>query len=103
MATSTPLTGKQKRFLRALGHDLDALVQVGKSGVTDGVISAARQAVERHELVKVRLLTECPDERDDVAERVASALGAHVAQTLGRTFLVYRRHPKKPVIELPKA
>ncbi len=105
MATTTPtaLTGKQKRHLRALGHSLDAVVQLGKNGLTDTAIGAAGDAIERHELIKVRLLTECPEERDDVAERLGAALGAQIAQTLGRTFLLYRRHPKKPVIELPRA
>ncbi|MFO0613242.1 MAG: ribosome assembly RNA-binding protein YhbY [Polyangiaceae bacterium] len=103
MATPQTLTGKQKRHLRALGHGLDALVQLGKNGLTDSAITAAREAIDRHELIKIRLLTECPEDRDDVAERLGFALGAVVAQTLGRTFLLYRRHPKKPVIELPKA
>ncbi len=99
--TPQTLTGKQKRHLRALGHGLDAVVQLGKNGLTDSAITASRAAIERHELIKIRLLTECPEDRDDVAEQLGSALGAVVAQTLGRTFLLYRRHPKKPVIELP--
>jgi RNA-binding protein len=96
------LTGKQKRHLRALGHSLDPVVQLGKQGLTDKAIAATEVAVDHHELVKVRLLTECPEDRDDVAARLGAALKAHVAQTMGRTILLYRRHPKKPVIELPK-
>lgn len=97
-----PLTGKQRRYLRSLGHELEPLVHLGKHGLTPGVLDAIDEALARHELVKVRLGTECPDERDDVADKLGPALDAHVAQTIGRTILVYRRHPQKPTIHLPK-
>ena len=96
------LTGKQRRHLRALGHHKEPLVQVGKNGLTDGVTSAVDSALEQHELVKIRVGTECPDDREDIAERLAEALKAHVAQVIGRTILLYRRHPKEPKIKLPR-
>jgi RNA-binding protein len=95
------LSGKQRRHLRALGHALDPLVQLGKHGLTPGALRAIDEAIGHHELVKVKLLTECPEDRDDVAERLAADLKAEVAQTVGRMILLYRRHPKKPVIKLP--
>jgi len=96
------LTGKQRRHLRALGHHLDPVVQLGKNGLTDGIVSAVSDALEQHELVKVRIGTECPDERHDLAERLPPAVKAELAQLLGRTLLLYRRHPKQPKIVLPK-
>ena len=103
MGTPLELTGKQKRHLRALGHHLDPLVQLGKSGLTSGAVRAIDSALGSHELVKVKLGTECPEERDDVAGRLAPEVSASIAQTMGRTILLYRRHPKKPVIVLPSA
>jgi RNA-binding protein len=95
------LTGKQRRHLRALGHNLDPVVQIGKQGVTDGAIAATSDALEQHELVKVRVGTECPEEPDTVAEALAPGTSSEVAQRLGRTILLYRRHPKEPKIKLP--
>ncbi|UQA62654.1 ribosome assembly RNA-binding protein YhbY [Polyangium aurulentum] len=97
------LTGKQRRHLRALGHHLDPVVQLGKHGLTEGIIAAVNDALETHELVKVRIGTECPDDRADVAERLPPAVRAELAQILGRTLLLYRRHPKEPKIQLPRA
>jgi len=97
------LTGKQRRHLRALGHHLDPVVQLGKHGLTEGIITAVNDALETHELVKVRIGTECPDDRADVAERLPPAVRAELAQVLGRTLLLYRRHPKEPKIQLPRA
>jgi RNA-binding protein len=101
-AAPAPLGGKQRRHLRALGHSLDPVVQIGKLGLTDGVTSALDAALEQHELVKVRVGTECPEERNAIAERLGPSLRADVAQLLGRTILLYRRHPKKPKIKLPR-
>jgi RNA-binding protein len=101
-APPAPLTGSQRRHLRGLGHHLDPVVQLGKGGLTDSVIAAVDAALERHELVKVRVGTECPDDRHEIAERLAPAVKAQLAQVLGRTMLIYRRHPKEAKIQLPK-
>jgi len=101
MTANGELTGKQRRHLRALGHHLDPRVQLGKHGLTPGALRAIDDALVHHELVKVKLLTECPEDRDDVGTRLAADLKAHVAQIVGKTILIYRRHPKKPVIQLP--
>ena len=49
------LNGKQRRYLRALGHHRDPVVQVGKEGISEGLVSALDVALETHELVKVKL------------------------------------------------
>lgn len=96
------LSGKQRRFLRALGHKLNPVVQLGKHGITDGVIGAADDAITTHELIKIKRGSECPEERKTVAETLGKALGAEVIQVLGQTVLLYRRHPEDPQIELPR-
>jgi RNA-binding protein len=96
------LTGKQRRHLRSLGHHLEPVVQLGRLGLSEAAIAAVDAALDQHELVKVRIGTECPDDRHDVAERLAPAVKGEVAQVLGRTLLVYRRHPKDPRITLPR-
>jgi RNA-binding protein len=100
--TPRPLTGKQRRHLRALGHALEPVVQIGKQGLTETVIAAVDEALSRHELIKVRIGTECPEGREEVADRIGPAVKGEVAQILGRTLLIYRRHPKEPKIKLPR-
>jgi RNA-binding protein len=100
-STPKPLTGKQRRYLRSLGHHLDAVVQLGKHGLTDAVVQATGEALEQHELIKIRRGNECPATRGEIAEALSLALEAEVVQQLGHTLLLYRRHPKEPTIELP--
>lgn len=95
------LTGKAIRYLRGLGHHLDPTVQVGKEGITEALVAATREALAAHELIKVRVGTEAPQDRKETGVELAKATGAELAQTLGRTLLLYLRHPRKPKIVLP--
>ena len=97
------LTGKQRRRLRALGHHLKPVVIVGQDGVTPGVLAAVDQALFDHELVKVKL-GDCPEEKDEAAERLAGGSGAELAQLLGRTVLLYKAREDNPeiVLDAPK-
>lgn len=96
------LTGAQARYLRGLGHHLDPIVQIGKEGITEGLIKALKEALLAHELVKVRLLQEAPLDRKEAGPELAKAAVCSLAQVLGRTLLLYKRHPNKPKIVLPK-
>lgn len=94
------LDGKRRRKLRALGHHLAVVVQVGHDGVTAGVLAALEQALWDHELVKIKLASDDRETRKEQAEALAAGSGAEVAQVLGRTVLLYKPNPDEPRIEL---
>ncbi len=100
-----PLTGKQRRFLRARGHHLAAVLQIGKEGLSETFIAAVDQALEDHELIKIRIgqnaLVEGKSARKEVASKLAEATHSEVAQVLGSTLLLYRTHPEEPRLVLP--
>jgi RNA-binding protein len=96
------LNGKQKRQLRALGHHLAAVVLVGSDGVTDGVIGAVNQALTDHELIKVKIADEDRDGRAAAVGKLAAGTESDVAQTLGRTVLLFRKKKKNSKIALVK-
>ena len=95
------LTGKQKRFLRGLGHSLNPVITVGKGEISESLIHETVEALEHHELIKVKILESCLMDRHEVAGELAQACGAEVAQVLGRTFLLYRAASESKM-ELPK-
>lgn len=95
------LTGKQKRYLRSLGHEMTPILQIGKGGVTEAVITQAEETLEARELFKGRVLQNCLEDVQEVAEELAARTNAELVQVIGRNFLLYRESKKKPVIELP--
>jgi len=88
-----------RRQLRGVGHSLDAVVQIGKQGASEAVVKQVGQALVDHELIKVKVGTECPASRFELAEALGAEPGVGVVQILGRTILLYKRHPKKPRFE----
>jgi RNA-binding protein len=96
------LTGKQRRYLRGLGHKLEVIVQVGKGGIDDGLVAAIDQALLDHELVKIKVGESANLDRHEAAEDVAKRTKSEVAQVLGNTVLLYRARDEEPEIRLPK-
>ncbi len=92
-------SGPLRRRLRAAGHHLSPIVHVGKDGVTDPVLSHLAQALRDHELVKVKIGTESPEDRFEASNRLGAGSEALLAQILGRTLLLYKKHPEKPRFE----
>lgn len=96
---STPL----RRQLRAHGHALTPLVRIGKDGITPGLVRQLTHILFDHELCKVKLESESPVDRFAAAEALAQQPGVNVVQILGRTILVYKRHPQHPRYEGTRA
>lgn len=86
------LTGKQRRWLRGRAHDLDPVVQLGASGLTDAVVAEVDRSLEAHELIKVRL-TGDRDERESTAAALADRTRAHAVGIIGKIAVLYRPHP----------
>ena len=97
---SPRLTGKQRRHLRGLAHDLKPIVLVGQKGITTNLIENFEAALLAHELVKVKVHE--GDGLVETAESLCKATGAQLAQQIGFTLVFYRPHPKTPTIRLPK-
>jgi RNA-binding protein len=97
------ISAAARRHLRALGHHLDPVVHCGKEGVSTALIAAADSALGTHELIKVRISENAEGDRHDLSEALAKATASELVEVLGRTMLLYRRHPTKPKIILPDA
>lgn len=92
-------SGALRKTLRAAGHHLSPIVQVGKEGLTAAVVAQLDEALLVHELVKVKVGTEAPEDRFELSTALAALPRTFVAQVIGRTLLVYRKHPQKPRFE----
>jgi RNA-binding protein len=86
----SPLTGKQRRAVRAAGQRLAATLHVGHDGVT-----AADAQLAAHEVIKVRVSENAPRDRHETADELAEQAKAELAQVLGRTILLYRKRPEE--------
>lgn len=95
------MTGKQKRFLRALASTMPAVVMIGKNGLEDSVIDSARAAITARELIKVKILQNALVDREETFETLADMLGAELVQIIGANGVLYKAK-KEPKILLPQ-
>ena len=93
------LTSSQKRELKSMANRLNAVFQVGKDGVNGNMIIDILNYLNKNELMKVSILQNCPQTKDEVAD-VFSANGIEVVQIIGKTIILYKHseNAKNPII-----
>ncbi|HET6545214.1 MAG TPA: YhbY family RNA-binding protein, partial [Rhodanobacteraceae bacterium] len=78
------------------------VVMIGQKGLTPAVRKELDDALDHHELVKVRIAGEDRAQRSAVIERLREISNAEIVQKIGRTACFYRRNPDKAILALPK-
>jgi RNA-binding protein len=95
------LNNKQKKYLRSQAHHLNPIFQVGKGGVNDHLITHIKEAIEVRELMKVSVLNNCLEDKNEVADALAEGAGAELVQVIGKTIVLYKESKDNKTIVLP--
>ncbi|MGG0642815.1 ribosome assembly RNA-binding protein YhbY [Sporosarcina gallistercoris] len=95
------LTSKQKSYLRSEAHHLQPIFQIGKSGLTDAIIKQIEEALEARELIKLSVLQNCEQDKEEIADILGQQAGFEVVQIIGKTIVLYRESTEKKKIVLP--
>ncbi len=99
--TRMELTGKDRKYLRSLGHAQKPVVWIGKEGLTSAVRRSIDEAHQGAELIKLKILELGDHDRKGIAAEIESVCGTSVVGMVGGTLLLYRRNRKEPKIDLP--
>lgn len=84
------LTPTQRRAFRAQAHHLHPVVSVAGNGLTPAVLKEIDNALQSHELIKIRVYGEDRAQREQILTTVCSELGAASVQHIGKTLIVWR-------------
>lgn len=96
------MTSKERAYLRGLANTMDAIFQVGKSGVSDVLLEQLDHALEARELIKISVLETCPGSAKELAIDIANGTNSEVVQTVGNKITLFRQKKKNSKIEFPK-
>ena len=94
------LISKQRSKLRGIASTYETIFQVGKNGIQDTLIAQVNDALRVRELIKLRVLDNSPYTAREAADEIAEKTGADVVQVVGSRFVLFKRNPKEPVIEI---
>jgi RNA-binding protein len=99
-----PLTGSQRKYLRGLAHGLQPVVHVGKGGLTEALFEQVDQALDDHELIKVKFV-DFKSQKRELSDQIGERLGCQRAGLIGHVAIFYRpaRDPEARRIRLPEA
>ncbi len=95
------LTSKQKRFLKSKAHHLTPIFQVGKGGINENMINQISEALEARELMKISILQNCEEDKEDVAQKLAKGSRSELVQLIGKTVVLYKESKENKQIVLP--
>ncbi|MRR14178.1 YhbY family RNA-binding protein [archaeon] len=97
------LAGWQRTYLRGLAHKLRPVVQVGKSGITPELVRAVEEALNDHELIKVKFV-DFKEERKELSAEIGAQTGSEALGLIGNVAIFYRQNAdgEKRKIALPE-
>lgn len=90
------LTSAERRALRARAHALRPTVMIGSAGLTEAVLKEIDQALKSRELIKIRVLGDDRESRENALQRICEALDAAPVQAVGKMLVVFRPRPEEP-------
>lgn len=96
------LTNTQRDYLRRQAHTLKPVVQIGKMGLTENAQMTVDQALQAHELIKIKFHG-WADEKRQLTETLVAATDSVMISLIGNIATLYRRQadPDKRKIVLP--
>ncbi len=89
------LKSYQRAFLRSQAQDLNPVVYVGKDGFKDSLVMALKEALDCHELVKVRFSNN-KDDVKNISNMLASATDSTLVHTIGFTAVFFKQDADDP-------
>jgi len=96
LAVMDPLTKAQIRGLKATAQRLKASFKVGKEGLSLQFLAAVADALQHHELVKVKF-DDFKAEKKELSPLLAQKTNSHLVTRVGNVVVLYRPKPaEKP-------
>lgn len=83
------LDRETQRELAARARTLKPSVQIGARGLTDSIVAQVRQAMAKHELIKVRVRVDTAKEAHRIGEQLAELVPCHLVQCVGKVLVLY--------------
>ena len=94
----------QKKFLKGRAHGLKPVVYLGQKGLTPHLIESIHDALNTHELIKVKFIEfKEKKQKAGMAETIEAETGCQLVGMIGHIAIFYRQQadPDKRKIKLP--
>ena len=80
---------EQRRKLKALAHHVKSFINIGKQGLTDGVIYSINEKIEKDELIKIKF-SQNKENKKIISQEISEATQAENICLIGNTLILYK-------------
>lgn len=94
------LTSKQRAKLKSVAMTEDTILQVGKNGIPDTLVTQVSDALKAREIVKMKVLDSSPVTAQEAAAELSEKTKSEVVQVIGNKLVLFKRNPQQPKIKL---
>ncbi|MBQ8780966.1 MAG: YhbY family RNA-binding protein [Oscillospiraceae bacterium] len=94
------LTSKQRAVLKSIAAKEDTILQVGKNGIIDTLVTQVSDALKARELIKMKVQDGAMLSPAEAANELAEKTKSEVVQVIGNKFVLFKRNPQNPKIDL---
>lgn len=94
------LTSKQRAHLKSIASTEDTILQVGKNGIVDTLVTQVSDALRAREIVKMKVLEGAMLTPAEAAAELAEKTKSEVVQVIGNKLVLFKRNPQNPKIKL---
>lgn len=95
------LTGKQKRYLRSLAHNIEPTFQIGKAGINENMVEQLKRYLRKRELIKVHILQNNFEDKKELAANLSELTESELVQVIGSMIVLYKASSENKQIHLP--
>lgn len=95
------MTSKQRAYLRSQANQLEAIFQIGKTGLSENLLTQLSDALEARELIKISVLETAPDTAKSLAIEIADSIDTEVIQVIGNKITLFRQKKENSRYILP--
>lgn len=95
------LTNAQIKFLKSKAHSLKPIIWVGQKGLNENLLEEVSQALEHHELIKVKLRVGEREERDAMIQELSEKTSAENIQRVGNIVTLFKQAQTDSAFKLP--
>lgn len=97
------MTSKERAYWRAKANSLEPVIQLGKEGISDNLITQIDDTLDARELIKIRVhLESAPKKPKELAQELALPLNADIIQVIGGIIVLYRQADPDRIAEKKK-
>ncbi len=89
------LSNRELRALKARAQLLKPMLKVGKDGLSPAFVKAVNEALDHHELVKVKF-EEFKERKKELGPKLAQTVSANVIMEVGHVVVLFRRKVAQP-------